>query len=292
MSNIIKLDEVSYFPYDELADSPDWEYAFDVYIRLTTQAKAFEFNTGALEVASINRQMAETCLKFITFNSNSGGTHVINKKYIKWVSIHVESNPGYPEILLSEDGEVEARYSKLCKNHFTQNNVLWMLASTTEAENQQVFSDFSFLHSLGTRLTAKVSRAIIQFREQKADEYYDHLEDEDGSGYRQKFHESWGCRVYLNDGTEQFQPGISNPETIGGIFKGHALNKAEAEGMFLRLSDSAKNTQFMPMDDITMLECPTVFLGIDSYMRLHGKYRTQETTQNSRLTECRKLARV
>jgi len=292
MSNIIKLDEVSYFPYDELADSPDWKYAFDVYIRLTTQNLAFEFNTGALEAASINRQIANTRLKFVTFSTNSGSTHVINKQYIKWVSIHAECNPGYPDILLSEDGEVEAKYSKACKNNFTQNNVLWMLPSITEDENPQAYSDFSFLHTLGTRLTVKISRAIAQFRETKADDYYQHLEDEDCTGYRRKFFESWGCRVYLNDATEHFQPGISDPEITGGIFKGHALNNPDSEGMFLRLSDSANNTHFIPMNDVAMLECPTVFLGIDSFMRLHSKYRPQQVTLNSRLKECRKLARI
>ncbi len=292
MTNVIKLDEVSYFPYDEFADMPDWEHSFDIYIRLKSQNKAFEFHVGRHEAVSVNRQFADARLNFITFSTDFGSTHVINKKYIKWLSINAESSPDYPEILLSDDGEVEARYSRICKVDFTQDNVLWMLPTVTEDEDQRVYSDFSFLHSLGTRLTVKVSRAITQFRELKADGYYLHLEDDDESGYRSKFFQSWGCRIYLNDASEYFQPGISEPEIIGGIFKGQALNNSDAEGFFLRLRNSEDNTHFIPMKDIAMLECPTVFLGIDTFMRLHGKHRSNQATENPKINECRRLARI
>ena len=195
-------------------------------------------------------------------------------------------------MVLSEDGEVETKYSRICKVDFTQNNVLWMLPSIQEKEDSRTYADFSFLYSLGTRLNIKTSRAIAKLRESKADNYYDHLEDEEHSGYRRKFIESWGCRTYMTDASEYFQPGYSGPETVGGIFKGHALNAKDSEHMFLRLSNHSDTTHFMPMKDIEMLECPTVFLGIDTFMRQHGMHWNPTVKGNDRADECRKLARV
>ncbi len=289
-ANIIHLDETVYFPYRERAMEKDWRYSRDVYLQLEGREDVLEFHIGDAQARSINQQLADTNNRFLVFSSDAGATSLVSKPHIKRLTIQPGDTTDYPPYIVGDDGDYLAGYTQLNQRQMDESEVLAILASMEEEESSRIYRDFEFIVSMNTRLNRQIPRAIKKISATKPNYY------RQGNEYRCWFLGNWGCRYYFNTdeiGNKKhsmpksyFEPGFAGPDIVGGLFKQLA---DPVDQHFVRVSTEIDHIEFFPIEDLILMEVPTLFLGLDTYMRKHAISWKPQSNGNVKAQKYRSL---
>ncbi len=204
----------------------------------------------------------------------------MSKPHIKRLTIQLGDTTDYPPYIVGNDGDYLAGYTQLNKHQMSQPEVLAVLASTGDEESSQIYRDFEFIVSMNTRLNRQIPGAIKKIASTHP-EYY-----KQGNEYRCWFFANWGCRYYFSANQSHFEPGFAGPDIVGGLFK-QLANPIDQH--FVRVSTESDHVEFFPIEDLVLMEIPTLFLGLDSYMRKHAMTWNPDAPGNTKAQRFRDL---